>query len=416
MSIFFIILEPLIYIGGIFALWYKRDLSILYLPAIIFARSVIVSTLPASVWYGFMFCYIFTLIYQNPFFYRKNIFAVALLLLHVILIPKSSDLVYIRPALFAVIWTLLLIPLAIEIVGKYNRITLFKELVNSANIILVVFLVNVLFSTIYGYSPHEMYGIKSGILYGELVDTDFNILGVIIFITLFAQTYRFNMWHLLLTLASIAAIGLSMRRSVIAACVLAILIILIILILRGRLQLVTSFLFGFTTITIIVVSFTDFSNVFKERFEQRNLAERELAGEARFAEYAILYKDAFVHYDLNPWLGYELLNSRGKYGKGIFGNRSLHADITNIIHSVGILGLMLYLLMVCRSFIIALKNVKTLTDSLIIVFCLALFIMFTITGRYTQTHYMLSLFLLLLLPLGGTSPTYSKHSKIQIAD
>lgn len=415
MSLFFLLVEPLIYIAGGYLLFYKKDLAICYLPTLFFSSSVIVSSLPAIVEYAFFSFYIGILIYFNPKFYKKNIFAILLFILHIALIPYSSDLVLIRPTLFSVMWMLLLVPLTMTILEKHSRKEIFKELSNAVFIILVVFILNVLFSTFFNYSPYDMYGIESGILYGELINTDFNILAIATFIAFLLLTYRMNPWYLFLTLLSLSMIGLSMRRSVIGVCLLGIIFILLILFMRGQSKQV----FGISSLiflaVVFVAIFTDFSAVFKDRFEQRNLGERELAGEARFAEYAILYKDAFVHHDFNPWTGYELLNSGGNYGKGIFGNRSLHGDITNIIHSTGILGLLLYLTMVGKCFRDAIRNIRLTTDILIILFCISTFIVFTITGRYVQVDYMILLFLTLFLPLGKASSNIPKREKTSIS-
>lgn len=400
MSLFFFSVELLFFIGAGYLFLYKKDLAVLYFPAMVFARAVIVSVLPAMVEYAFFSLYIGFLIYHNPTFYRKNIFALLLFILHVLLIPGSSDIVFIRPTLFSVLWMLLLVPLVMSVLEKYTRQTIFKELSNSALIILALFITNVVFSTVFKYSPHDMYGLQSGILYGELVDTDFNILAVTIFIAFLFLTYKMNPYYLLFTLLSLSAIGLSMRRSVIGACLMGMAIILLILIMRGQATQILKTCGVIAVVGIAIVLFTDFTSIFQERFEQRNLANRELAEESRFVEYALLYRDAYVHHDFNPWIGYELLNSGGNYGKAIFGPRTLHGDITHLVHSTGIIGLILYILMVSKVFWEAVRNIQTPTDRLIILFCFLIFAVFTITGRYTQTGYMVLLFLLLSLPLG----------------
>lgn len=400
MNFFFLIVEPLIFLGGGYLLFYKKDLAIIYLPALFFASAVTVSPLPAFVGYGFFSAFIGVLIYYNPLFFKRNVFAGLLFFLHIALIPDSSDLVFIRPTLFSVLWMLLLVPLSMTILEKYSRKVIFRELSKSSFIILSFFLVNVLFSTFFNYSPYGMYGMQSGILYGELVDTDFNILAVAVFIVFLFLRYTMDPWYLLVSLMSLALIGLSMRRSVMGACILGLAFILLILLAKGETQKVLKVLSIILFAGLIVTLLTDFVSLFQERFEQRNLSERELAGEIRFAEYALLYKDAFLHYDFNPWTGYELLNSRGNYGKGVFGNRSLHGDITNMIHSTGLVGLTLYLLMVIRTLWNTIKHVQTRTDTLITLYCVLIFIIFTITGRYSQTGYMTLLFLLLCIPLG----------------
>src|SRR5690554_2717685 len=195
MNLFFYIIEPLTYITAMYWIIYKKDLAIVYLPVILFAQAVVVPTLPAILGYTLVSFYIGFLIYHNPLFFKDNIFGILLFIFHIFLIPGSSDLVNIRPALFSVMWMFLLIPLAMAILQKYPRKTIFKELSNAAFIILALFVINVLFSTAFNYSPYGMYGMQSGILYGELIDTDFNILVIAIFIALFFLTYKMNPWY-----------------------------------------------------------------------------------------------------------------------------------------------------------------------------------------------------------------------------
>src|SRR5690606_4505928 len=125
---------------------------------------------------------------------------------------------------------------------------------------------------------------------------------------------------------------------------------------------------------LVVIETTGFLTLLLERYEQRDLENRALAEESRFAEYGLLYKDIFIHHDYSPWLGYELLISRGNYGKGIFGDRSLHGDLPNIFHSAGIIGVMLYLLMITSTFRSAIQHIRSRTDLLIILFCFFAFI------------------------------------------
>src|SRR5690606_19079263 len=95
---------------------------------------------------------------------------------------------------------------------------------------------------------------------------------------------------------------------------------------------------------------TSFLDLFSERYELRDLDNRELGEEKRFLEYELIYSDMFVYQDYSPWLGYGLFDSGGNYGKGILGTRTLHADITSILHSFGFIGLTLYLLMFVTAF------------------------------------------------------------------
>src|SRR6185503_2901979 len=105
----------------------------------------------------------------------------------------------------------------------------------------------------------------------------------------------------------------------------------------------------------LIYNNTDFMQEFKDRVELRKLDERELAEEKRFIEYSLLYDDMFVYHAYSPWFGYELFNSAGNYGKGVLADRSLHGDIPNLLHSSGIIGVFLYLIMTLTAFWQALR-------------------------------------------------------------
>lgn len=399
MNLFFLAIELFTFGFAIYVLFYKKELAIVYIPVIIFSRIVATAITPASVYYGLVSLFILYFIYKNPSFVRENVFSLLLIILYGILLTQSTDLETIRSGYFAVTWLFLCIPLINSIYKKYSREVILKELAFSAFIILAIFILNVLMSSLKGYSPKLMYGITSGVLFGNLYATDFNILAFALFIILYYVINKKNPIYFITFIVSLAFIMLSFRRSVMGMSLLGIAIILFIFMARKNIKNLVVF-GGLTAIIgFVVLLNTNFINVFIERYEQRKLAERELGEETRFLEYEIIYQDLFVYNDYSPWFGYELLNSAGNYGKGILDERTLHSDITNIVHSTGIIGLLLYLLMVFTSFKHSFRNAATGSDILIILYCAAAFFVYTITGRYTSSESMMFLFMILALPL-----------------
>ncbi|WP_186756784.1 O-antigen ligase family protein [Echinicola salinicaeni] len=355
---------------------------------------------PASLHYLLTSLLIGKIIYYHPNFLKNNIFAVLLALLYLFLLHKTSDFVFIRPYMFSVISLFIFIPLTPEVYKKYNRPELFQELYKSSIIILVLFVLNALASTASGYAPTEMYGITSGLLFGNQDTTYFNILAFTFFAAIYRLISHKRPIELIIFIIALSFIMLSLRRSVMGLSALAVLTMLIILVLRGKVDKVIGFVLLSVFAGAIIFFSTDFIQEFISRYELRKLDERELAEEKRFFEYDMLFKDTFISYDYDPWLGYGLFDSPGNYGKGAFGDRSLHGDLTNIFHSTGIVGLLLYLSMIATAFVQALMRVKSSTDLLIICFCAIAFGIYTITGRYTQVDNMLMMILLLMLPLG----------------
>ncbi|MBD1397714.1 O-antigen ligase family protein [Pontibacter sp. JH31] len=399
MNLFFLTVELFTFVFAIYVLLYKKELAIVYVPVFIFSRVVATPIAPASAYYAMISLFIIYFIYNNPTFFKENIFSLLLIVLYSILLTRSTDLETIRPGLFSVIWLFLTIPLIHSIYKKFSRDEVLEELAFSAFIILALFILNVLVSSFYGYSPKLMYGISSGILFGNLYATDFNILAFALFIILLYVINQKKPIYFLAFIVSLAFIMLSFRRSVMGMSLLGIAVILFIFMFKKNIKNLV--LFGGLTavISFVVLLNTNFLDVFIERYEQRKLAERELSEETRFLEYDIIYQDLFVYNDYNPWFGYELLNSGGNYGKGILDERTLHSDLTSIVHSTGIIGLLLYLLMVFTSFKQAFRYARSGSDNLIILYCAAAFVVYTITGRYTSSESMMFLFMILALPL-----------------
>ena len=387
------------YAFAVYLAIFKKELAILYLPVIFFASKLVETSISAAAYYATMTFIILLAVSKNPFFYRKNPAAILLFLYFILLLPHSSDLVLIRPYMFSVLWFFLLIPVIVSIYEKYTRETIFNELAKSAFLMLCLFIANVVLSTMKHYAPVPMYGISSGILYGNLIGASFNSLSLALFVVLLKVLKSRNVLYTVVFILSFAFIMLTLRRSVMMMSVLGLFIGLFSLAMqkKARMMLVSGCIA--MAIGYLVISNTDFLSEFNERVEVRKLDERNLEEEQRFSEYRFLYEDMFVYHMYSPWFGFELFNSWGNYGRGEFDERSLHGDLTSIAHSSGILGVILYLFMIKAAFLQALRAARKRSDKLIVLFCAANFIMYTITGRFTQTDAMVLIILVLMLPL-----------------
>src|SRR5690606_8584558 len=93
--------------------------------------------------------------------------------------------------------------------------------------------------------------------------------------------------------------------------------------------------------------------------------------------------------------------------------RTLHADITSILHSYGLIGLALYLLIFLIAFKQAYSYSNSRTDTLIVAFCAIVFVVYTITGRYTNIGNFVLLTLLLMLPLTKKMPS-KRRKRIRV--
>ncbi|SIT75496.1 O-antigen ligase family protein [Pontibacter indicus] len=402
-EIFFLVIEIFIIGFSIYLFLSKKELSIIYIPTLLFAQTVITPVLPAMTYYIIFSLFILYFVYFNTSFLRENVFSFISLLYYGILLAQSPDIESIRGSLFSVTWLFLAIPLTAAIYRKFTRDELLKELSQAAFILLIVFVLNVIISTYTGYAPNAMYGITTGILYGNLYATDFNVLSLATFVVLLRAVNKKSIIYFLLFIISFAFITLSLRRSVMGLAALGVAVAVLLLITQRSIIKVAIFCGLATIIGFFVVANTGFMTVLIERYEHRNLAERELEEEKRFLEYQVLYEDMFIFEDYSPWFGYGLFNSAGNYGKGIFEQRTLHSDLTNMAHSTGILGVLLYILLMHTCFWKSYKASATRSDKLLLFYCVIVFIVYTTTGRYTTIENIWFIVLLVMLPLSKTS-------------
>ncbi|MCH6201732.1 O-antigen ligase family protein [Aquiflexum sp. LQ15W] len=402
MKVFFILTELFILIFAGYVLWKKKELVIVYLPLLLFCDGMIEKSLPATISYLIQVGMLGYLVFYNLKYLKSNIFSILIVLYFIMLLPYSKDLNRIRPDFVAAIMVFTLIPLFAEVYKKYPRDVIFEELAKSSTLILVFFIINTILSTLFKYNPMEMYGITSGILYGKVFLTDFNILVFASFLVIRKGIKDKSLIHIALYLTAVFFILLSFRRTVMALTILGTIIVMVELL--NFKQIKDFILYGaiIGLVSLVVVYYTGFIDVFWERYELRNLEDRALGEEKRLMELDLMYKDFFVYFDYSPWFGYELFDYRGpNYGKGIFGDdRPLHSDYATIAHSSGLIGLILYISLVITATLKIWRRTFSRADYLQFFLCLMAFGVFFITGRYTGAAFMGMMFGLWTLPLG----------------
>jgi Phosphoglycerol transferase and related proteins, alkaline phosphatase superfamily len=402
MSSFFLFVKLLFFFGlAFYCILRKNELAVFYLPVLFFAEKVVGAISPAFLFYATICLIYVMLIIRNGLFFRNNVWALILIVYFLILLNNSSDLTTIRPHFFAVMWLFILIPLIPAIYKKHSAETVFKELSNACLLILILFLANSLVSSVYKFSPTEMYGFTSGILFGNLWAAAFNTLAIALFVVFFKGVTERKFIYLAVAIVSFFFIMLTLRRSVIGLSALGILIVMLSMMTRQKAKMIFVTASLLLVAGVVIYTQTDFMDEFIGRVEQRKLEDRELTEEKRYIEYSLIYDDMFVYHAYSPWFGYELFNSGGNYGKGILADRSLHGDITNLLHSSGVLGVLLYLCMVATAFWQAIRAAKQPRDKWIILFSACVFTVYTLTGRYTEVAASSLLYLVLMLPLAS---------------
>lgn len=397
----FLLIIKVVFIYGLtgYVLLKKSEYSILYLPVLFFVEKIVSEVSPAFLYYGIVTLLVIIQIIRNPSFFRQNIWAVILIIYFLMLLNRSQDLVLIRPYVFSVCWFFISVPLIAALYKSHPAEEIYQELSQVTLLILILFILNSIASTIYKFAPAEMYGIKSGILYGNLYAAAFNTLPFAIFIVLNRGINEKRVLYLGVGLVAFFIVMLSLRRTVMSLSALAILINLMTMLTREKAKVLLVALAVLGAVGYFIYTETDFMGEFKQRVELRKLDDRDLAEEKRFLEYDLLYTDMFVYHAYSPWTGYDLFNSAGNYGNGILGDRSLHGDLTNIIHSSGLIGVTLYLLMMGTAFLKSFRASGTYQEKLTILFCCATFLAYTGSGRYTEGAASILQMLVLMLPV-----------------
>lgn len=400
MNIYFLLLELFFYVFTVYIILKKEEFSIIYLPVLFFTRNIIEPSTPAIFWYMILAVIMGYIILSNEGFTRNNPYAIFLVIYFTVLLFLSSDIVGTRAHYVASVTFFLSVPLIQHMYGKYDRSIIEDEIYTMSVIILLIFISNVIMSSLTGFSGDRvMYGL-SGILYGNLISSAFNIVPVVLFFIFYKLSGRYSTADMLIAVISFTFLILSMRRSVMVAAVAAGGTFMIMIMIQKDKTTVYKTVAVVGTVILITFLNTNVLDTFWERYESRGLDEGEFVSieEGRFVEFGLVYSDMFIDRRYSPIFGYELFNSGGNYGDEIYGRRSLHSDITVIVHASGLLGLLLYVLMIIKTFQVSYQSAWSSYDRLILLFCAVVLIIFSLSGRFTSADYMIVLFLFILLP------------------
>lgn len=107
------------------------------------------------------------------------------------------------------------------------------------------------------------------------------------------------------------------------------------------------YLLGFISVFLLFFPFVSdaFYQQYDFRMKQGRLQTDFYESEARYLESQVVWSEAFSFENLPKSLfGLEAFNSIGTYGNGMFGDRQIHVDYNLILNTLGIFGLILYLL------------------------------------------------------------------------
>jgi hypothetical protein len=298
-----------------------------------------------------------------------------------------------------------------DLYKKYPKKIIIRELKRMCFALLTLFVVNSIVSTAYGYYPQPMYGIISGISYGHLYGSSFNVIPIVLFaLLIFNINNNRSILTFIIGMITFVLLMVSMRRSVVFVTLIGICIFSSYLLKQKQVGKVTLLLI-ISIAVVVSATFLGMDKQFLDRFESRFHNQQIVStDEGRFQDFILIYEDLFVFDRYDKIFGYEFFNAPGNYGLGINGSRNLHADIPLILHASGIAGLSLFLLMIISSFIYSWRFCVSVMDKYIYFFCMIAFIVFSFTGRITQTSYAISIFLILMLPIANKSRYEEKNS------
>lgn len=380
MNLFLLGIDFLMPLLMIYWLVKKGSLSIVYVPVVYFAYSMLEKSKVIPIYHLlFAVLLVYYILFNLPFF-RKNIFYVILILFFTYQLRLLDDWDFNRIKIIGLYWTLTIVALAPEICRNYSKERLFEESSVAGFWILGLFVVNSTLATLLRYFPENHYGFTSGVSFGHLDISDYNILPIAVFLVFRRGILNKKLLYLAVGFIALFLLLLTMRRMVMALALLGVIIALVELVNFKQIKQLVFYLIVFGLLGVVVAQGTGFTNQLLERFEKRDLGNRDLESEGRYLEFGLVYKDLFIYYDYNPWIGFGPLQSSGNYGKMVFDTRPLHSDITYFVHGFGFLGFFLYLGMVALVFYGAWIKSRTRGDFVLLGFVLLYFCSFLLMG------------------------------------
>jgi hypothetical protein len=404
-TLFLIFMEVIYYAIFAYSSIFKKRIAILYvIPLYFIDRILYEPILPGFVRLGVIFILLIVCIKWNKKFYQNNGFALLLVFYLVLLnIFYTSDIVqaFNRTWIYYVLFISL--PLIHHLFKKYKRDYLELELYKISIIVLFIYAFNVLASSLLGfYGDSPIYFIYSGVLFGNMSTTHFNVLPIALFyFVYYSNKNKYTQLYIPFSIIIMILTIIPMRRSVIVVLIFFIISYIYILMHEVKMYKKAYYLSIIIISLFSILIFTNLGEVIIERYEQRGLQEREIVTleESRFFEYVLIYRDMFIEKKYSPIIGYELFNSSGNYGNAILGERSLHSDITSILHASGLIGLGLYLLAIFKLIITSIRNVNYRYEFIFVIFGIGALVVYTFTGRITEMSSTLFMWVIFLLPV-----------------
>lgn len=410
MAAYSLILELFLYGSVVYFLFKKRDLVIIYMPMFFFVRNLIGEpVIRAIIWYAIVVVLIAYSAHRLNLIKKVNVAAVALLFYLSLLFLVSHDISDTRSSYLAIFSFISVFIVAPNLYTIHKKEEILHELWIMSYIVIILFVTNCVLSSLTGYAPRVFYGNTTGILYGNMAPTSFMLVPVALFIFLSSNLKKMSLVNVVLGFMAFGFLLVSLRRTAALAGIVAVLAFMALLFLEKDKRRFIRISGMVVLVAVVGVLFTDLKDQFSDRYQSRFEGEAVVQGdEGRFTDHVMVYEDLFVDGRYSAIFGYGFFNSPGNYGGGVHGDRPLHPDLPVIVHASGMLGLVLYLAMVGGGFASSWSRARTPYEKILWLFCLAVFSIFTLSGRITETAYAMGLFLLLFLPVADVQSPRTK--------
>ena len=356
--------------------------------------------------------------------YNNKYYSVGILFSAYILITClfSTDIIRSLSITFKVVITVLSFGIGFNFFNSFNRL---KSLNNSIIIMLVMLFLNFVISTIFDIGKDNYTG-DNDFLAGNL-DDSWNIYTYALLITplIFLQyenQSRKKFLIQILAFTNLVIMTLSLKRIAFVGVVIGGLIYT-----YFNFNLFKNFKSLVIILLILVATFPIYESILLKRFDARSnrFEEGALESEARYLETGFVWSEiANFKNPLRDLFGLEGFKSVGNYADGKFGERNLHIDYNLIVNTVGVVGLILYLLIFGQFFNLRyqLRNAKNKIPPKLFKPLNGVFWAFILTQFVTSfagQMYMTTFRMIIYIYLGailGIMMRYSRESKEQNID
>ena len=266
-----------------------------------------------------------------------NILLTFLLYISFLSIFSSKFLYSLSNIASAAIWMLIL-PISFFLI---NNMTRFRRLVNSIAFIGVLYVVNIIVSTVFGITgksySREIFQV------GNLFTEGLNSMAYVLVATPLIIHFRPKNKRLIFILAIIIFVLVFVQLKRIS--ILAVLTGLMIQIIYSKNRI--SLVFGLVASALIMlVAFPIYESILSVQYKvrERRLTTVNIEEEGRYQETFHAFNETIFSNDLKLFLfGKEVFNSPGNYANGKFGPRMIHNDYNMILHGSGVIGLLLFI-------------------------------------------------------------------------